>query len=114
MYLPDGSAAALFDVSQRRKAAAAWDTWLSLVAIGLLLLVLQLQMMTSLRLLLRPLERMLACVKLDAAHILDSVHLPRVQSCWIELASRCLMERLLEQQVKLSYIQLTTNLSCQV
>ena len=81
VYLPYGSAAALFNVSQRRKAAAAWDTWLSLVVIGLLLLALRLQMLTSLRLLLQPLERMLACVKLDAAHILDSVHLPAVQSC---------------------------------
>ena len=83
MYLPNGSAAALFDVSQRRKAAAAWDTWLSLVVIALLLFALRLQMMKSLRLLLQPLERMLACVKLGAAHILDSVHLPAVQSCSI-------------------------------
>ena len=85
MYLPNGSAAALFDVSQRRKAAAAWDTWLSLVVIGLLLLALQLQLMTSLRLLLQPMQRMLAFVKLDAAHILDSVHLPGVQFCLVSL-----------------------------
>lgn len=73
---PGYGVSVLFDASQRSREAAAWNIWLSLLCIGILLAAVQLQMVVVSAALLNPLARMLVFLREQADHVLQSVQMP--------------------------------------
>ncbi len=64
----------------QRRSDAAWNIWLSLTLIAILLLLALPQSLLLKQALLSPIQSMLATLQEECPHILDSIHLPEVSS----------------------------------
>ena len=65
-------------ISAQRGNDAAWDIWLSITVIGVLLILAVIQIHSLSKAMLQPFVQMLAVLSRDCPHVLDSIHLPKV------------------------------------
>lgn len=70
---------AVLDASERRRSDAAWDIWLSITIIGLMVLVAVFCTRDLRKTFLQPYYRLMTVLREDCPHILESLHLPKVR-----------------------------------